>query len=36
MKNPWEWDENDLLEMIRTATKESIDLDFKRRAFHNL
>ncbi len=30
MKNPWEWDENDLLEIINAGTQESIDLDFKR------
>lgn len=30
MKNSWEWDENDLLEIVNTGTRESIDLDFKR------
>src|SRR6266571_6981376 len=29
MKNPWEWDENDLLDMVRAGTQESIELDFK-------
>jgi hypothetical protein len=29
MKNPWEWNENDLLEMVKAATQESIELDFK-------
>jgi len=29
MKNPWEWDENDLLEMVKAGTQESIELDFK-------
>ncbi len=29
MKNPWEWNENDLLEMVKAGTQESIELDFK-------
>ncbi len=29
MKNPWEWDENDLLDMVKAGTQESIELDFK-------
>jgi Putative DNA-binding domain len=29
MKNPWEWDENDLLDMVKAETQESIELDFK-------
>src|SRR6266480_4427156 len=29
MKNSWEWDENDLLELVNAKTKESIELDFK-------
>src|SRR6266436_5101423 len=29
MKNPWEWTENDLLDMVKTGTQESIELDFK-------
>ncbi len=29
MKNPWEWDENDLLDMMKAGTQESIELDFK-------
>ena len=29
MKNPWEWDENDLLDMVKAKTQESIELDFK-------
>ena len=29
MKNPWEWDEEDLLELVRAGTQESIELDFK-------
>src|SRR5260370_25050928 len=30
MKNPWEWDENDLLDIVKAGTQESIELDFKR------
>lgn len=30
MKQPWEWDENDLLMLINTGVKESIELDYKR------
>ncbi len=29
MKNSWEWDENDLLEIIKAGVQESIELDFK-------
>ena len=29
MKNQWEWDENDLLDMVKAGTQESIELDFK-------
>jgi len=29
MKNTWDWDEDDLLELVRTGTQESIELDFK-------
>src|SRR6266566_1543550 len=29
MKNPWEWDENDLLDLVKAGTQESIELDFK-------
>jgi|GEM_PF-642640 Schlafen, AlbA_2 len=29
MKNPWEWDENDLLQMVNTGAQESVDLEFK-------
>ena len=29
MKNPWEWDEDDLLEFVNTKAQESIELDFK-------
>ncbi len=29
MKNPWEWDVNDLLDMVKAGTQESIELDFK-------
>ncbi len=29
MKNPLEWDEDDLLEMVKARTQESIELDFK-------
>ncbi len=29
MKNPWEWNENDLLEVVKAGTQESIELDFK-------
>src|SRR5947208_1755782 len=29
MKNSWEWDENDLLELVKAGTQESIELDFK-------
>ena len=32
VKQSWEWNENDLLEMITTGTKESIELDFKQSA----
>src|SRR5229473_8062127 len=36
VKNPWEWDENDLLEKIAVGWKESIDLDFKQSdSLHN-
>jgi Putative DNA-binding domain len=30
MKNPWEWEENDLLELVKAGTQESVELDFKR------
>src|SRR5690348_4777295 len=29
MKNSWEWDEEDLFELVKTGTQESIELDFK-------
>src|SRR6266700_2494506 len=29
MKNPWEWDENDLLQLVNTGAQESVDLEFK-------
>jgi hypothetical protein len=29
MKNPWEWDENDLQDIVKAGTQESIELDFK-------
>jgi len=29
MKQPWEWDENDLLKLIETGEKENIQLDYK-------
>ena len=29
MKNPWEWDENGLLDIVKAGTQESIELDFK-------
>ncbi len=29
MKNPWEWNESDLLDMVKAETQESIELDFK-------
>src|SRR5713226_4181679 len=29
MKSQWEWDENDLLDMVKAGTQESIELDFK-------
>lgn len=32
MKNSWEWNEEDLLNLVKTQTKESISLDFKRSA----
>src|SRR6266700_6181228 len=32
MKNPWEWDEDYLLELVNAKTKESIELDFKESA----
>src|SRR5256714_14272167 len=36
MKNPWEWDENDLLDLVKAGTQESIELDFKEsKAFEN-
>src|SRR5262245_21272367 len=27
--NPWEWEESDLLELIRTQRPEGLDLDYK-------
>src|SRR2546430_15265773 len=34
--NPWEWDENDLLDLVKAGTQESIELDFKEsKAFEN-
>ena len=32
MKNPWEWEEGDLLELVRAGTQESVELDFKESA----
>lgn len=32
MKNSWEWNEEDLLDLVKAQTKESISLDFKRSA----
>lgn len=32
MKNSWEWEENDLLELVNAQAKESIELDFKESA----
>src|SRR5690349_20006276 len=29
MKNPWEWDDDDLSAMVSAGTQESIELDFK-------
>lgn len=29
MKNPWEWDEDDILSLINNKVKESISLDYK-------
>ncbi len=29
MKQPWEWDEDDILSMIRDQVKESLELDYK-------
>jgi hypothetical protein len=29
MKPPWEWDEDDLLALVASGTKESIELDYK-------
>jgi Putative DNA-binding domain len=29
MKNQWDWEENDLLDIIKAGTQESIELDFK-------
>jgi hypothetical protein len=29
MKQPWEWDEDDLVVLITTGTKESIELEYK-------
>lgn len=29
MKQPWEWDENDLLMLIEAGVQESIELDYK-------
>lgn len=29
MKNPWEWNESDLLQLVEAGTKESVELDFK-------
>jgi hypothetical protein len=30
MKQPWEWDEDDLLALITNGTQESIELDYKK------
>lgn len=32
MKNSWEWNEEDLLDLVKAQTKESISLDFKKSA----
>lgn len=32
MREPWEWTENDLLDMIRMGAKESLTLDYKQSA----
>jgi predicted HTH transcriptional regulator len=29
MKQPWEWDEDDLLALIANGAKESVELDYK-------
>ena len=29
MKMPWEWDEDDILSMIKDEVQESINLDYK-------
>jgi Putative DNA-binding domain len=37
MKNSWEWEEDDLLDMVKAKTQESIELDFKEsKALHNV
>lgn len=36
MKNSWEWDENDLLELVKAGTQENIEYGGSKTIYYNI